>query len=56
MTATIVAAMRDPAMFGPWFQGASWNAWRAVLKAAFALPLTMRGGDVWGAGGRAQAP
>jgi hypothetical protein len=23
----------------PWFPGASWDPWRAVLKAAFALPM-----------------
>jgi hypothetical protein len=37
---TIVEAMTDPAMFGPWFQGSSWGAWHSVLKAAFALPMT----------------
>ncbi|MEW6438812.1 MAG: hypothetical protein AB1508_16765 [Pseudomonadota bacterium] len=36
----IVAAMDDPALFGPWFQGESWNAWRAILKGAFALPMS----------------
>src|SRR5277367_60825 len=40
MTASIVSALRDPALFQPWFKGGSWNAWGAVLKAAFALPLT----------------
>lgn len=24
----------------PWFPGSSWDPWRAVLKAAFALPMT----------------
>ena len=36
----IVAAMDDPKLFGPWFEGLSWNGWRAVLKAAFALRMT----------------
>jgi hypothetical protein len=36
----IVEAMQDPDLFGPWFSGPSWNAWKAVLKAAFALPMT----------------
>jgi hypothetical protein len=36
----IVSAMDDPGLFGPWFRGSSWNSWRAVLKAAFALPMT----------------
>lgn len=35
----IIQAMRDPALFEPWFRGESWNGWRTVLKAAFALPM-----------------
>src|SRR4029077_8397717 len=34
----IIEAMEGP--FSPWFTGTSWNAWKAVLAAAFALPLT----------------
>jgi hypothetical protein len=37
---SISDAMADPAVFGPWCNGESWNGWRAVLKAAFALPMT----------------
>jgi hypothetical protein len=36
----IVAAMNDPALFEPWFSGKTWDGWRAVLKAAYALPMT----------------
>src|SRR5215470_2846023 len=36
----IVSAMNHPGLFGPWFPGASWDHWRTVLKAAFALPMT----------------
>jgi len=36
----IVAAMNDPALFQPWFAGETWDGWRAVLKAAYALPMT----------------
>jgi hypothetical protein len=36
----ITAAMDDPRLFRPWFRGASWDGWRAILKAAFALPLS----------------
>jgi hypothetical protein len=36
----IVQAMASPALFKPWFEGESWNGWRAVLKAAYALPMT----------------
>jgi hypothetical protein len=35
----IIETMSDGELFGPWFAGASWNAWRAVLKGAFALPM-----------------
>jgi len=36
----IVAAMNSPALFQRWFPGDSWDGWRAVLKAAYALPMT----------------
>src|ERR1700730_13225193 len=36
----IAEAMADPELFGKWFAGPSWAVWKAVLKAAFALPLT----------------
>lgn len=36
----IVEMMNDPVLFGRWFEGRSWDGWRAVLKAAFALPMT----------------
>lgn len=36
----IIAAMDDPALFKPWFPGGTWNAWRAILKAAFGLPMS----------------
>jgi hypothetical protein len=32
--------MSDARAFGPWFEGDSWNAWKAVLRAAFALPMS----------------
>jgi hypothetical protein len=37
---SIVEAMDDPHLFGPWFVGASWDGWRTILKAAFALPMS----------------
>jgi hypothetical protein len=40
MTPSIVAAMTDPKLFGRWFAGATWAAWRAFLAALFALPMT----------------
>lgn len=36
----IIATMDDPALFAPWFPGATWDAWRTILKAAFGLPMT----------------
>jgi hypothetical protein len=36
----IVEALDHPHLFEPWFSGPSWDAWRAILKAAFALPMT----------------
>ena len=33
-------ALNDARLFAPWFKGPSWNVWRAVLKASFALPMT----------------
>jgi hypothetical protein len=27
-------------LFKQWFEGESWNGWRAILKAAYALPMT----------------
>lgn len=37
---SIAAALDDPDLFGPWFAGPSWDGWRAILKGAFALPMT----------------
>ena len=36
----LLQAMDDKRLFGPWFSGPSWATWRAVLKAAHALPMT----------------
>jgi hypothetical protein len=36
----IVTAMNSPALFQPFFRGSSWDRWRVVLKAAFALPMS----------------
>ena len=38
---TIIDAMTDSEIgFGRWFGGSSWDAWRVILKAAYALPMT----------------
>jgi hypothetical protein len=36
---SIIDAMNDPALFGPWFKGNTWNPWRAFLSALFGLPM-----------------
>lgn len=37
---TILEAMHDPALFGPWFaRRASWRAWEVFLAALFGLPV-----------------
>jgi hypothetical protein len=36
----IVEAMSDPILFQPWFRGRTWDNWRTVLKAAYALPMS----------------
>lgn len=35
----ILAALDDPALFGPFFRGATWDRWRVFLAALFALPM-----------------
>jgi hypothetical protein len=37
---TIVEVMSHPGLFLKWFEGESWDGWRTVLKAAFALPMS----------------
>lgn len=37
---SIIEAMNHPGLFGQWFPGESWDGWRALLKAAYALPMT----------------
>jgi hypothetical protein len=37
---TIIEAMESAALFGPFYSGASWAPWKAVLKAAFGLEMT----------------
>lgn len=37
---SIIETMADERLFEPWFAGPSWNSWRTILRAAFALPLS----------------
>jgi hypothetical protein len=40
-TTTILRAIWDPKLFGPWFKNPDgWAAWHAFLLALFALPLS----------------
>ena len=36
----ILHALDDPKVFGPFFKGDTWAAWRVFLAALFALPMT----------------
>ena len=36
----IVAAMET--LFARWFDGPSWDAWKVILRAAFALPMSKK--------------
>jgi len=36
---TYAAACADPNLFGPWFEGESWRAWRVLDRTIFGLPL-----------------
>ncbi|MEJ2377035.1 MAG: hypothetical protein P8Y53_05050 [Pseudolabrys sp.] len=36
----IAEAIDHAGLFGPWFAGASWNGWRAIIKAAYSLPMS----------------
>jgi hypothetical protein len=36
----VIEFISDPTVLGPYFDGPSWDRWRAVLKAAYALPMT----------------
>ncbi len=41
---TMLDAMHDPQLFGPWFQDrASWRLWEVFLAALFGLPLHAMG-------------
>ncbi|MGE0703609.1 MAG: hypothetical protein AB7P22_06680 [Vicinamibacterales bacterium] len=39
-TPTILDVMTDPKLFGSWFAGDSWEAWKSWLAALFCLPMT----------------
>ena len=38
-TPTILDTMVHPSLFGPHFRGTSWDGWKALLAATFALPM-----------------
>jgi len=39
-TLDIVSAMSHEKLFGQWYPGESWDGWKAVLKACYALPMS----------------
>jgi hypothetical protein len=41
-TASILDFISDPSLLRSSFEGSSWDRWRAVLRAAFALPMSKR--------------
>jgi hypothetical protein len=36
---SIVDFMESPTLFEPWFEGSTWDNWRAVMKALYCLPM-----------------
>jgi hypothetical protein len=40
---SIIDVCTDPALFAPWFKGASWSAWFVFLRVMFGLPLNEAG-------------
>ena len=36
---SLLQAMEDPNLFGRWFSGPSWNAWKVFIAALFGLPV-----------------
>ena len=41
-TASVLDFINDPSLLRSSFEGPSWDRWRAVLRAAFALPMSRR--------------
>src|ERR1700733_1977888 len=39
-TASIITAMNAPEVFRRAYSGPSWDMWRSVLRAAYALPMS----------------
>ena len=50
----IINFIDSPLLLGPHFEGPSWDRWRAVLRAAFALPMSERDAELFAeiSGGR----
>jgi hypothetical protein len=42
MSVNVLDLINDAQLLGPYFEGSSWDRWRAVLRAAFALPMSVR--------------
>src|SRR5215472_9820790 len=37
---TIIECMENPRLFGPMFEGESWDHWKAILRGAYGLPMS----------------
>ncbi len=45
---SILQAMSDLALFGPFFNGKSWEPWKAMLAGLFGLPMAAEQAVTWG--------
>ncbi len=44
---SIIRALNDKNLFGPYFVGDSWDRWRVFLAALFALPMTVEQAEIY---------
>jgi hypothetical protein len=44
---TILDALRSPELFGPWFRGESWCAWKVFLAGLFGLPMVDEAAEIY---------
>lgn len=51
-----IDVMTDPDLLGPFFAGASWNIWRAVVKASQARPLSVDEREIFYSVAKRDAP
>jgi hypothetical protein len=44
---TLLDAMKDPVIFGPWFESKTWRAWRVFFRALFGLKMGPRSLEIY---------